>query len=102
MPAFLAPVIGAVARAAAPAIARAAVPAARAAAGRAAQFVAGRGGVAAVGRQAMGVVAKTPALRAGAIGFGLGKMMGGGGSASRNQEFDNWFPGSTDRDGTMY
>lgn len=101
MPAFLAPVIGAVARAAAPAIARAAAPAARAAAGRAAQFVAGRGGMAAVGRQAMGVVAKTPALRAGAIGFGLGRMTAGGGD-SRKENFNNWFPGSTDGDGVMH
>jgi hypothetical protein len=85
------PLIGAVARAAAPAIGRAV-------AGRAATFVASRGGAAAVGRQALGVVAKTPALRAGMIGYGLGKMSGGG----RQENFNNWFPGSQDQDGTMY
>jgi len=87
------PLIGAVVRAAGPTIGRAVV-------GRAGQFVASRGGAAAVGKQALGVVAKTPALRAGAIGYGLGKMTGGQ-SASRNQEFDNWFPGQGN-DGTMY
>lgn len=102
MPAFLAPLVGAAVRAAAPIVARAAAPAARAAMGRAATFVAARGGAAGIGRAALGAVAKTPALRAGAIGFGLGKMTGGGKSANRNEEFDNWFPGSTDRDGTMY
>lgn len=111
MPFFVPALIGAAVRAAAPAvarvagpaIARAAAPVARAAASRTAAFVASRGGAAAVGRAALGAVAKTPALRAGAIGFGLGKAMGGGGQqASRNQEFDNWFPGSQDRDGTMY
>jgi hypothetical protein len=69
--------------------------------GRAATFAASRGGAAGLAKGAMGVVAKTPALRAGAIGFGLGKMMGGGQSASRNKEFDNWFPGQGN-DGTMY
>lgn len=101
MPAFIAPLIGAVARAAGPAIARAAAPAARAAAGRAASFVAGRGGIGAVGKQAMGVVAKTPALRAGVIGLAAGKMLGGGQSSSRQENFDNWFPGQGNN-GAMY
>ena len=101
MPAFLAPVIGAVARAAAPAIARAAAPAARAAVGRATQFAAGRGGAMGLARGAMGVVSKTPALRAGAIGYGIAKMTGGGQSASRQENFDNWFPGQGSN-GAMY
>lgn len=100
MPAFLAPLIGVAARAAAPAIARAAAPMARAAMGRAATFAAGRGGVAGMARGAVGAVAKSP-LKAGLVGFAAGKALGGGQSSSRQENFDNWFPGQGNN-GAMY
>lgn len=90
MPAFIAPLIGAAARVAGPALARAGAsrvvgPAISAGAKRALPM--------------LGKVTKNP-MAMGAIGFAAGQGSAAGGG--RKENFNNWFPGSTDGDGVMH
>lgn len=99
MPAFLAPLIGVAARVAGPAIARAVGPAALRGASRVVGPAVSAGAKRAL--PMLGKVAKSPITRGAMIGHALTKGMGGGQSSSRQENFDNWFPGQGNN-GAMY
>ena len=97
MPAFIVPLIGAAARVAGPAIARAVGPAALRGASRVVGPAVSAGAKRAL--PMLGKVAKNP-MAMGAIGFAAGQGSAAGGG--RKENFNNWFPGSTDGDGVMH
>jgi hypothetical protein len=99
MPAFIAPLIGAVARAAGPAIARAVGPAALRGASRVVGPAVSAGAKRAL--PMLGKAAKSPVVRGAMIGHAVTSVMGGGQGGGRKENFDNWFPGQGNN-GAMY